>query len=225
MTDSVAQAEADRFFSHKDRLTSHPEDISDSDDHSDVNEKKTHIEPYHSDPPDDEDTLHSMSATTTTTATCHIPHHVFDANTGPKGVIADAQAFSRAKKKSFRNTLFNITNGSYFHTSSKPHPTKLSSVGTDSSEKSQSDLDDDEDSEFMEQWRQSRLKEMRAGSSYHQQRRHSPSKRIWGSFREVDANGYLDAVEKTVSDAVVVVCLFDPQVGCASSLLNQEHFC
>ncbi|KAJ5098486.1 hypothetical protein N7532_005487 [Penicillium argentinense] len=35
----------------------------------------------------------------------HIPNTVYEANTGPKGVIADAQAFERARKKSFRQTL------------------------------------------------------------------------------------------------------------------------
>lgn len=64
----------------------------------------------------------------------------------------------------------------------------------------------------MEQWRQSRLRELGAGSSQRPQRRQSPSKRKWGFFKEVDASGYLDAVEKTASDTVVVVCIYDPEV-------------
>jgi Phosducin len=210
MTDSLAREEADRFFSNKDRITAHPEDASDSDNHSDIQEKNDTADPYHSDPGDDRDTLHSMSATST--ATYHLPHTLFDANTGPKGVIADAQSFNRAKKHSLRNTFLNLTNGSYFQANSRGQPPAPPRAGSDSTEKSESGLDENDDDEFMEQWRQSRLRELTAGGSQTQQRRQSPSKRKWGFFKEVDANGYLDAVEKTASDTVVVVCIYDPEV-------------
>ena len=221
MTDSLAQEEADRFFSSKEKTVTHPEDAFDSDNHSDINEKNTTLDPYHSDPGDDEDTLHNMSATAT--ATYHIPHTLFDANTGPKGVIADAQSFDRAKKHSLRNTFLNLANGSYFQSSSKPQAPNLSRTGSDTTEKSGSGLDEDENDEFMVQWRQSRLKELSAGGSHKQQRRQSPSKRKWGFFKEVDANGYLDAVEKTASDNVVVVCIYDPEVCpdyCSRTILS-----
>jgi hypothetical protein len=212
MTDSLAREEADRFFSSKERITTHPEDASDSDNHSEIEEKNSSTDPYHSDPGDDEDTLHSMSATTDT-ATYHLPHTLFDANTGPKGVIADAQSFDRAKKHSLRNTFLNFTKGSYFNSNSKPESQSLPRHHSDSSEKSGSGLDDDEKDDFMDQWRQSRLRELNAAAaSQKQQRRQSPSKRKWGFFREVDASGYLDAVEKTASDTVVVVCIYDPEV-------------
>ena len=224
MTDSLAQEEADRLFSNKDRSTTHPEDASDSDDHSEIEEKHTSTDPYHSDPGNDEDTLPSMSATTT--ATYHLPHTSFDANTGPKGVIADAQSFDRAKKHSLRNTLLNFTKGSYLHTNSKPESQTQPRQESDSSEKSASGFDEDENDGFMERWRQSRLKELSAGASQKPKRRQSPSKRKWGFFKEVDANGYLDAVEKTASDTVVVVCIYDPEVchdlakGALSDLAN-----
>jgi hypothetical protein len=214
MTDSLAQQEADKFFSNKDRVATHPEDASDPDNHSDVEEKDTTAHPYHSDPGDDDDTLHSMAATTT--ATYHVPHTLFDANTGPKGVIADAQAFNRAKKSSLRNAIQNITNGSYFQPSSKPRQPTPPRTGTDSAEKSGSGHEE-EDEEFMHQWRQSRLRELSGGASQRQRRRQSPSKRKWGFFKEVDASEYLDAVEKTSSETVVVVCIFDPEVGSAPS--------
>lgn len=124
MTDSLAQEEADRFFSNKERITTHPEDASDSDNHSDIEEKnhttdQSYSDADNNDDDDDEDTLHTMSATTTTTATYHLPRTFFDANTGPKGVIADAQSFDRAKKHSIRNAFLNITSGSYFQSSPK----------------------------------------------------------------------------------------------------------
>lgn len=219
MTDSLAQDEADRLFSNKDRITTHPEDAGDSDDSSDFEEKHDTTDPYHSDPGDDEDTLHSMSATTTATYT--LPRTLFDANTGPKGVIADAQSFDRAKKHSLRNTFLNLANGSYFQAAPKPQPPSLPRTGSDTTEKSGSGLDEDENDEFMVQWRQNRLKELSAGSAQKQQRRQSPSKRKWGFFKEVDANGYLDAVEKTASDTVVVVCIHDPEVSrCSGQTSN-----
>ncbi len=209
MTDSLAQEEADRFFSNKDKITTHPEDVSDSDDHSEINEKNTTPDSYHSDPGDDEDTFHSMAAPAT--APYHVPHTFFDANTGPKGVIADARSFNRAKKNSLRNTLMNFASGSFFQQSSRSRQATPPPNGSDSAEKSGSGHEDGDD-EFMEQWRQSRLRELSAGGSQRHQRRQSPSKRKWGFFREVDASGYLDAVEKTASDTVVVVCIYDPEV-------------
>ncbi len=220
MTDSLAQEEADRFFSNKGKVTAHPEDDFDLDNHSDLDEKDTTTDPYHSDPGDDGDTLHNMSATTT--ATYHLPRTFFDANTGPKGVIADAQSFERAKKHSLRNTILNLTNGSYFQSSTKRQPPNLPRTGSDTTEKSGSGLDEEDNDEFMEQWRQSRLKELSAGGSQKQRRRQSPSKRKWGFFKEVDADEYLDAVEKTASDTVVVVCIYDPEV-CHGFLLKSDH--
>ncbi|KAF7513096.1 hypothetical protein GJ744_011362 [Endocarpon pusillum] len=221
MTDSLAQEEADRFFSNKDRITTHPEDASDSDNQSEINEKDITTDPYHSDPGDDEDTLHSMAATATATAAYHVPHTFFDANTGPKGVIADARSFNRAKKTSLRNTFLNITSGHYFQQSSKSRQT-TPPTGSDSTEKSGSGHED-EDDEFMEQWRQSRLRELAAGGSQKQQRRQSPSKRKWGFFKEVDASGYLDAVEKTASDTVVVVCIYDPESDDSAAVEESLH--
>lgn len=210
MTHSLAREEADRLFSNKERFSTHPEDASDSDNHSETEEKNTSTDPYHSDPGDDEDTLPSMSATTT--ATYHLPHTSFDANTGPKGVIADAQSFDRAKKHSLRNTLSNFTRASYFSTNPKPEIQTKPRHESDSSEKSASGHDEDENDEFMKRWRQSRLKELSGGPSQKSKRRQSPSKKKWGFFKEVDADGYLDAVEKTSSDTVVVVCIYDPEV-------------
>jgi hypothetical protein len=210
MTESLAQQEADRYLSPKDRITTHPEDALDSDSHSNIDEKSASTDLYHSDPGDDEDTLHSMSATTT--ATYHLPHTYFDANTGPKGVIADARSFDRAKKHSLRNAFRNVTKGSYFQGASKSQPSASPRTGSDTTEKSGSGQEGDEDDEFMELWRQNRLKELSAGGSHNQQRRPSPNKRKWGFFKKVDANGYLDAVEKTAPDTVVVVCIYDPEV-------------
>ncbi|KAJ5122277.1 hypothetical protein N7526_009214 [Penicillium atrosanguineum] len=129
-----------------------------------------------------------------------IPNTVFDANTGPKGVIADAQAFERARKKSFRRTLLNAAgfNGSdsTFGKTRDDTPIKP----TDSSSGSE-----DDEERFLHKWRVSRMQEL----SSRGMRRPSPRGRRWGAVETVDAAGYLDAIEKVTPDTVVVVCIYD----------------
>lgn len=62
----------------------------------------------------------------------------------------------------------------------------------------------------------SRMQELQAqgnGSN----RRVSPRRRMYGYVEDVDAVGYLDAIEKVSGDTVVVVCIYDPEV-CPSLL-------
>ena len=44
-------------------------------------------------------------------------------------------------------------------------------------------------------------------------KRRSPSKRKYGGLTAVDAVGYLDAIEKVHADTIVVVLIYDDQVG------------
>jgi hypothetical protein len=194
-----AQEEADRLFSQKEHHASHPEDRLDADNSSSHN-SEDHLQ-QHSDQDDDEDPLNDQSNKMATTANYHIPNTRFDANTGPKGVIADAQSFNRAKQSTFRKTLNSFANA----LSSKPAQIPAAS----SSHGSASDRDSD-DEEFMRQWRQNRLQELteRNNASV---RRKSPSQRIWGTVEDVDANGYLDAIERVKDDVVVVVCIYNPE--------------
>ncbi len=208
---TLAQEEADRLFSQKEHSTSHPEDHLETDNsslHSDSSEDQDRfLEKQDED--DDEDTLHNMT-TTTSTATYRLPTTRFDANTGPKGVIADAQSFNRAKKYSFRGSLANFTNNAFSYPTTQRKTSdsnKESSVG----EKSDSELGTSDDEDFMRQWRENRFQEL-AGRGSSSQRRNSPSKRVWGTFDDVDANGYLDAIEKVPVDTIVVVCIYDPEV-------------
>ncbi|KAJ6119687.1 hypothetical protein N7523_003967 [Penicillium sp. IBT 18751x] len=129
-----------------------------------------------------------------------IPNTVFDANTGPKGVIADAQAFERARKKSFRRTLLNAAgfngNDSFGKTrDDTPIKPNDSSSGSE-----------DDEERFMRKWRVSRMQELQSRGM----RRPSPRGRRWGAVETVDAAGYLDAIEKVTPDTVVVVCIYDP---------------
>ena len=212
---NLAQEEADRFFNQQGHLASHPEDRFEDNQSSvhslDNSDQQDATEKYpRADDGDDEDTLHNMTTTTTSTATYRLPSTLFDANTGPKGVIADAQSFNRAKKRSFRKTLASLTNNPFSTSSRSEKPPYLNKDNL-SSDNSGSEQGESEDEEFMRQWRENRLRELTAGAMAGQ-RRHSPSKRIFGSFDEVDANGYLDAVEKVGRDVVVVVCIYDPEV-------------
>jgi len=216
---TLAQEEADRFFSQSEHHTSHPEDRIGHDDtslpsSSGSNQKYPadyYVRPERDNDDDDEDTLHSMT-TATTTATYRVPATHFSANTGPKGVISDAQSFAQAKKSTFRSTLTAFSNGAH---SSFSYSSQRRKVSDSNKENNHGDNSDNElgasDEDFMRQWREKRLMELAASGSA-AQRRQSPSKRVWGTFDDVDANGYLDAVEKVHDDAIVVVCIYDPLV-------------
>ncbi len=192
-----AQEEADRLFGQKDYHASHPEDrqLDSSSAHTSEEELQ------HRSDQDDEDQLHDQTKNMATTASYHIPTTRFEANTGPKGVIADAQSFNRAKRGTFRKTLNTFANA----LSSRP----AQPLAAASSHGSGSENDSDDD-EFMRQWRQNRLQELteRTNASV---RRRSPSQRTWGTVEAVDANGYLDAIEKVKDDVTVVVCIYDPE--------------
>jgi len=157
---------------------------------------------------------------TATRTTYHLPTQTYDANTGPKGVIADAQNFARAKQTTFRQRLASFASGLTPNGNGKAVVEKsakrksifgTSPRSTTSSDSEQLAVSDDEaDSDFMKSWRASRLQELSAQSQSSTQRRQFPSQRSWGTFMEVDAIGYLDAIEKVSPDTVVVVMIYDP---------------
>lgn len=138
-------------------------------------------------------------------ANTHIPNTVYDANTGPKGVIADAQAFERARKTSFRKTLLNAAGFSLSPPQPQPQVRKERSPSSGKE-------DDDGDDEFMRKWRESRMRALQDTAASNSARRPSPRRRVYGSVQDVDAGGYLDAIEKVPRDTVVVVCIYDPEV-------------
>ena len=134
----------------------------------------------------------------------------FDANTGPKGVIADARSFELAKKRSFRKTLHALTDSAPFK--------KFNASTREKSKSPSPDLSGDEDEdEFMRIWRQKRLDEISAMKQGASGRRQSPSKRRYGSLSTVDPAGYLDAVEKVGHETVVVVLIYDDEVSASQS--------
>ncbi|KEF53087.1 uncharacterized protein A1O9_10995 [Exophiala aquamarina CBS 119918] len=223
----LAREEADRFFSSHDHHISHPEDRDDRSRHSSEDPTEPAFEPQHSDPgTDDEDNMATITATRTT---YHLPTQTHFANTGPKGVIADAQSFARAKQTTFRQRIAsfasNLTSSKAGQVgTSKANKRKTLSGSSASSDSDSLALSDDEaDSDFMKAWRANRLQELASQSQSQQNplRKQWPSQRSWGTFLEVDANGYLDAIEKVPDDTVVVVMIHD-RTSAASDQVEEE---
>ncbi|KAJ4546501.1 hypothetical protein HRR78_005502 [Exophiala dermatitidis] len=225
----LAREEADRYFSSRPQRSAHPEDEDDRSTHSsDDQPESANDNYYHSDPgTDDEDVHHhntNMATMTSTRNTYYIPAQTHYANTGPKGVIADAQSYARAKQSTFRKRMSSFAGNltSRMTVPSVTEKTEQRKTLSGSPPKStSSDLsDEDADSQFMETWRASRLQEL-ASLSQAPQRRQSPSRRTWGTFVEVDANGYLDAVEKVPEDTVVVVMIYDPSSSASAEVEDE----
>lgn len=192
---SAAQDEFNQLLHNsKVKYSSHPEDRGRASSPSDTEDQEDPPTNPLSDSDSENDTMRSR------TATYHVPNTVFDANTGPKGVIADAQAFERARKQSHRRTLGGLV-------SDDTTPLNYSSPPRDGAK------DEDEEG-FMRRWRESRMHQLQGRNM----RRSSPRRKRFGGVDTVDAAGYLDAIEQVTADTVVVVCVYDPEVCSTFSL-------
>lgn len=128
-----------------------------------------------------------------------LPHKAFDEGrtTGVKGVIADARSYEEAKRTKRAPNGSSGQNG-------RINRSEASGMLDDEFEGL-----DSEDEEFMERWREERKMEMQREGNDIRNRRTSPSVRRFGRFDEVDALGYLDAIEKVGKEVVVVVFIYD----------------
>ncbi|OBT90632.1 hypothetical protein VE02_00541 [Pseudogymnoascus sp. 03VT05] len=137
----------------------------------------------------------------------NLPPPSFDSGrtTGVKGVIADARSFEQARREGSRKVggKEGRVNGG---------------GGEDEALEALDALEEDE--EFLEKWREERRKELERDGSDIRNRRTSPSVRRFGRFDEVDALGYLDAIEKVGRETVVVVFVYD--IECAVSQVIEE---
>ncbi|KAF6222142.1 hypothetical protein HO133_001228 [Letharia lupina] len=178
------------------KLSGHPDDRSESSDNDSTTLNSGN---------DDEQTLASNTSAEMPAAATYLPTTTqFDANTGPKGVIADARSFETAKKRSFRQTIYafssDIVNNkkiNFTHEKSKSPSPDLS--------------ENDEEDDFMRTWREKRLGELASGNQGIRTRRQSPSQRRYGSLVTVDPIGYLDAIEKVATYTTVVVFIYDDE--------------
>lgn len=204
---SAAQDEFDTLFADKDRPSKHPEDevaaaSSETEDQA----------PEAYDEKDDDDSEEPQQSSMR--SRYYLPKLRSQANTGPKGVIADAQAFEQARRAQRRSLMRSKETAA-------PAQAYPALDGAYTPEEQSSD-DDDDDDDFMEQWRQSRLRELQQRRMKSRSRTTSPGKRTYGSLTKVDAEGYLDAIEKVQTDTVVVVLIYDDTVGCPRNSISRD---
>ena len=251
MTTTAAQDEFDALFADKGKLSAHPKDREDGADSENSQDEPNihhsrgrysssttawHQNQNRRDPDlSDEDdyfdstekydpasiNIRNKNMAATATATYTLPPLFSDANTGPKGVIADAQSYETAKKSHYKRFSFFRTPSD----SRSPPPVTRRNRSTDgnrlgrnpekaggasSDEASASEEVHDEDG-FLARWRQSRLRQLqeRRNPPARQDRSKSRSKRVWGTLTAVDGAGYLDAIDRVVADTVVVVLIAD----------------
>ena len=177
----------------------HPEDAASLSDND-----GTTLTPSHNDEPR---APSAQSANRMPSITYTLPNTTsFDANTGPKGVIADARSFETARKRSFRQTLHAFSNGQGFG------KTKKSAYDFNREKSPSPDISADDDDEFMREWRAKRIDELALMKSDVTTKRLSPRKLKYCGMTAVDAVGYLDAIEKVSADTIVVVLIYDDQV-------------
>ncbi|CAG7560350.1 unnamed protein product [Fusarium equiseti] len=145
-----------------------------------------------------------------------LPPASFDSNhaTGVKGVIADARNYEAARKNKWRHRVRTARN-SIFGIEATP-------AAKSDTESSEDDAKSDADEEaFLAQWRESRRRELESEASRSvRNRRTSPSVRIYGRLDEVDALGYLDAIEKVGRETTVVVFVYDHECEVSATI---EH--
>ncbi|KAI5284919.1 hypothetical protein KEM54_000960 [Ascosphaera aggregata] len=234
---SLAQEEADRLLNHKERIISHPADRFDSDygerdiprnwqgTEKDDNHHRSDDEVKNSnndnvDNSNDNDGLDDdldntadlitrrMMSMQRGSVTYHVPTTIFEANTGPKGVISDAQSYERAKQRTSRRTFgCDLNPAKHNKLASEKQPSyEPSSSGTE--EDCYHDEGEGDEDAFMRKWRQARMEELLEQQVTHKS---SPRRKRWGKMETVGANGYLDAIEQTPGHTVVVVCIYDPE--------------
>ena len=236
---SAAQDEYNELFRDKARISSHPEDTNNDDaasfldDASD--EPSTPTAPAH--PPVNNNNNNSR-------ARYLVPSERQYSNTGPKGVIADAQNYRDAQRirrtsKDTGRPSFATQRSSSHHQQQQtqpffqPVPSRLAGKGTVDSddeggddEENRFDENEELDDEFLDSWRQNRLRELqgtegkqaaRIGSSG---REREAGRVRYGGLLPVDGEGYLEAVDGSGSVTVVVVFIYDDRVSFSLSLFS-----
>ncbi|BDD56580.1 hypothetical protein MAP00_002018 [Monascus purpureus] len=229
---SEAQDEFNRLINkNKVYFSSHPEDRDNKSDlDSDSDGDQDGYAHSNSEDYDDDTTKNMVSRGGANTGSYRIPDTVFDANTGPKGVIADAQAFERARKSSFRRTFgmdfaFSSSKKNSNNNTLEKKGRASSSrgngfIGERSPHSTEDKSDGDDEERFMLEWREARMRELQ---SRNQAKRPGPRGKAYGFVETVDAEAYLDAIEKAPPDTTVVVCIYDPDSS-ASAIVEDSLF-
>ncbi|KAL6859338.1 phosducin [Trichoderma novae-zelandiae] len=203
-----AQDEFDRLVaSNTHRETLHPEDRDDVDSQhgSDVSEEEQYRNQR----------IEEAMRVPTAAAELKLPPASFDSgrSTGVKGVIADARSYESARKTKWRSRAMSVRKSVF------GAPRSVADKSESESEEAIFSGGDDDEEEFLSQWREARRLELEkeAGQSI-RNRRTSPSTRIYGRMDEVDALGYLDAIEKVNRETTVAVFVYDHESEVSSAI-------
>jgi hypothetical protein len=202
---SAAQEEFDSIIqkaSAGNELSHHPDDEEDykhDREHSDREEEEEYIQQQV------DENMRMPALDRVGGGSLRLPPRDFDRGrtTGVKGVIADARSYEEARKSGSRRSKQSPGTGGNRADRRASTATFLIDDGEGSAS---------EDEEFLERWREQRRMELQREGSDIRNRRTSPSVRRYGRFDEVDALGYLDAIEKVGRDTVVVVFVYDHEV-------------
>lgn len=142
-------------------------------------------------------------------------------STGVKGVIADARSFETARKSKWVDRAKSSARRSILGIAGAVQNGHGSQSESETDSDALSGIDSDEET-FLQQWRETRRRELeREANRAVRTRRTSPSVRIYGRLDEVDALGYLDAIEKVSRETKVVVFVHDHEVS--SCLPDRRH--
>lgn len=212
MSTTAAQDEFnDLVAKQADRVTTHPEDRSDP-------------ELRHQDDLTEEDAFRNSQIDAAMRAPSHdrvalrLPPASFDEghSTGVKGVIADARSYETARRSKWKSRV-QAARQSIFGVEGLP---RTSSARTDTSTDSEDDrASNSDDDSFLSQWRESRRRELEvSGNKEVRSRRTSPSMREFGRMEEVDALGYLDAIEKVGRETTVLVFVYDNECEVSANI-------
>ncbi|KAL8373798.1 hypothetical protein RB599_000827 [Gaeumannomyces hyphopodioides] len=153
-------------------------------------------------------------------AAIKLPPASFDSGraTGVKGVIADARSYEMARQTNWIDRVRQARQSVFGPGTTNGRAAVPKSESGSGDERPGSDAGSDEES-FLQQWRESRRRELEdeARAGVVRSRRTSPSLRVFGRFDEVDALGYLDAIEKVGRESIVVVFVYDAELQCQVS--------
>ncbi|KAF2147878.1 thioredoxin-like protein [Myriangium duriaei CBS 260.36] len=207
MASTAAQDEYNELFRDKSKRSHHPSDSPH--DNSDA------ASFLHDDSDDERTTAQSVNTVTNNArARYTVPTQRHQANTGVKGVITDAQAY-RAAARNHRDGSASRASMQRERESqiANVQPYVSSGLGFDDGKPPGSDedeLDDDQDDQFMDQWRQNRLRELQGGQRIGNSSREKDARRArFGGMVPVDGSGFLEAVDGSGSVTVVVVFIYD----------------
>ncbi|KAH6893342.1 thioredoxin-like protein [Thelonectria olida] len=145
-----------------------------------------------------------------------LPPSSFDSGraTGVKGVIADARNYEAARKNKWRNRV-RTARASIFGLEGASAPSKSDSETDEDAKSNHSDAEE----AFLQEWRETRRRQLESDANRAvRNRRTSPSVRVYGRLDEVDALGYLDAIEKVSRETVVVVFVYDHECEVSATI-------